>query len=84
MQVQANGISMRYAVDGPADAPVVVMSHSLSANLTMWDWQMPVLSPYRVVRYDTRGHGGTDAPVDDYTLDLLADDLFALLDALGL
>lgn len=84
MQVKANGISMRYAVDGPADGPVVVMSHSLSANLTMWDWQMPVLSPYCVVRYDTRGHGGTDAPADDYTLELLADDLFALLDAIDL
>ena len=84
MQIEANGISVHYSIDGPENGPVVVLSHSLAANFAMWDWQMPVLSPYRVVRYDTRGHGGTDAPVDDYTLDLLADDLFALLDALDL
>ena len=45
---------------------------------------MPVLGEYRVLRYDTRGHGGTDAPEGDYTLDQLADDLFALLDALDI
>lgn len=84
MQIQANGISVNYAVEGPEDGPVVVLSHSLAANLAMWDWQMPVLGNYRVVRYDTRGHGGTDAPAGDYTLDILADDLFGLLDAFDL
>ena len=84
MQVQANGISMHYTMDGPADAPVVVLGHSLSANLGMWDGQMHALAQYRVLRYDTRGHGATDAPTADYTLELLADDLFGLLDSLGL
>jgi len=59
MQVQANGISMHYTMDGPADAPVVVLGHSLSANLAMWDGQMQALAQYRVLRYDTRGHGAT-------------------------
>ena len=60
------------------------MSHSLAANVGMWEDQMSVLTGYRVLRYDTRGHGGTDAPEGDYTLDQLADDLFALLDALDI
>lgn len=84
MKVTANGIGIRYELDGPVAAPVVVMSHSLAANVGMWEDQMPVLSGYRVLRYDTRGHGGTDAPEGDYTLDQLADDLFALLDALAI
>ena len=82
MRIDANGISVHYRLDGPESAPLVTMSHSLAANLDMWEWQMPALDGYRVLRYDTRGHGGTDAPSGEYTLELLADDLFALLDAL--
>ena len=82
MKVTANGISINYRFDGPESAPVVTMSHSLAANLHMWEWQMPALDAYRVLRYDTRGHGGTDAPAGSYSLDTLAEDLFALLDAL--
>ena len=85
MQLTANGISIHYQIEGPEDAPVVLLSHSLAANTTMWDLQMPALTPhYRVIRYDTRGHGDTEAPDGEYTLDLLANDLFSLLDALEL
>ena len=84
MQIEANGISIHYSIAGPENGPVVVLSHSLAANLAMWDWQMPVLGDYRVIRYDTRGHGGTDAPAGEYTLETLADDLLALFDALNL
>ena len=82
MKVTANHITVNYRFDGPASAPLVTMSHSLAANLDMWQWQMPALSEYRVLRFDTRGHGGTDAPGGDYALDTLVDDLFALLDVL--
>ena len=82
MKITANGIGIRYEFEGPETAPVVVMSHSLAANVAMWDDQMPILSGYRVLRYDTRGHGGTDAPDGDYTLDQLAGDVLGLLDAL--
>ena len=82
MKVTANGISINYRFDGPESAPVITMSHSLAANLDMWQWQMPALRDYRVLRYDTRGHGGTDAPAGDYRLETLGEDLFALLDAL--
>ena len=71
MKVTANGIGIRYEIEGPESAPVVVMSHSLAANVGMWEDQMPILGEYRVLRYDTRGHGGTDAPEGDYTLDQL-------------
>lgn len=84
MKITANGIGIRYELEGPAAAPVVVMSHSLAANVGMWEDQTPALAGFRVLRYDTRGHGGTDAPEGDYTLDQLAGDLFALLDALGI
>ena len=54
MRIETNGISVHYSIEGPENGPVVVLSHSLAANLAMWDWQMPVLGDYRVVRYDTR------------------------------
>ena len=84
MKIEANGIGIRYELEGPETAPVVVMSHSLAANVAMWNDQMPVLSGYRVLRYDTRGHGGTDVPEGDYTLDQLASDVLGLLDALAI
>ena len=85
MKITANGIGMNYTLDGPASAPVVTLSHSLAADLSMWDPQMPALTArYRVLRYDTRGHGGTDAPAAAYTLGQLAEDARALLAALGI
>lgn len=83
-RVQVNGISVRVALSGPADAPAVVLSNSLGADLTMWDPQAEALArDYRVIRFDARGHGETGATAGDYTLDLLADDVLALMDALG-
>jgi 3-oxoadipate enol-lactonase len=85
MQIKANGIRMNYELSGKKDAPVVLLSHSLSSNLLMWNPQMDALSPYfQVLRYDTRGHGGTDAPSGPYTLELLAEDIIGLLDALDM
>jgi 3-oxoadipate enol-lactonase len=85
MKTTANGISVNYTLDGPADAPVVTLSHSLAADLAMWDPQMKALTArYRVLRYDTRGHGGSEAPAGAYTLEQLAEDARALLQALGI
>ena len=85
MRVKANGIQMNYELTGRKDGPVVVLSHSLSCSLVMWDPQMDSLEPhFRVLRYDTRGHGGTEASAGAYTLDLLAQDAIGLLDALGI
>ena len=80
-----NGTRIAYTIDGPDGAPWLTMSHSLSANGSMWDPQMPALTDaYRVLRFDTRGHGGSDAPAGEYTLDMLADDAIALWDDLGI
>ena len=85
MHVTANGIVTHYTLEGPAEAPVVTLSHSLATTLAMWDPQAKALAArWRVLRYDTRGHGGTDAPAGAYTLDQLAEDARGLLAALGI
>ncbi len=85
MRLTANGIHMHYTLNGPASAPVVTLSHSLATNLAMWEPQASALAArYRVLWYDTRGHGGTDAPNGPYSLELLAEDAIALLRALGI
>jgi 3-oxoadipate enol-lactonase len=85
MKITANGISINYTLDGPVGASVVTLSHSLATTLAMWEPQLAALTArYRVLNYDTRGHGGTDAPRGAYTLDQLADDAKALLGALGI
>jgi 3-oxoadipate enol-lactonase len=81
MKIAANGIQVNYQVEG--DGPWVVMSHSLACSLAMWTPQIAALrSRYRVLAFDTRGHGASDAPAGAYTLEQLADDLHGLLAAL--
>jgi 3-oxoadipate enol-lactonase len=85
MRMKANDIQINYELSGKKGAPVVVLSHSLSTNLRMWNPQIDALNPYfQVLRYDTRGHGATEAPFGPYTLGLLAEDVIGLLDALGM
>ncbi len=85
MKVIANGIHINYEISGKVDAPVVVLSHSLGSSMAMWNPQMEVLEThYRVLRYDVRGHGGSDAPEGSYTLEQLGEDAIGLLGALGL
>jgi|1186.fasta_scaffold125276_2 3-oxoadipate enol-lactonase len=77
-------VEVDHTTDGPEDAPVVLLSNSLGATRAMWDPQVPVLAErYRVVTYDTRGHGTSPAPPGPYTLDDLVDDVLALLDRVG-
>ncbi len=83
MKIAANGISMKYELSGTEEGEVVLLSHSLGSTLSMWDKQVPVLNEnFRVLRFDTRGHGGTDAPEGPYTLEQLGKDAIALMDAL--
>ncbi len=82
MKIKANGIELNYEVEG--SGPWLTMSHSLACDLRMWDPQMPVLKKFRVLRFDTRGHGQSSAPAGDYTLEQMADDVKGLLDGLGI
>jgi len=85
MQIEVNGIATRVELDGPEDAPVVMLSHSLMLDVDMWRPQFDALaSRYRVLRYDTRGHGGTQAPSGPVTLADLAGDVDAILAQLGM
>jgi 3-oxoadipate enol-lactonase len=85
MRVRANGIRMKYRLEGSASAPVITLSHALATNLAMWHPQMEILSSrYRVLRYDCRGHGGTDVPKGPYTLEQMAEDVADLLKVLGI
>src|ERR1051326_1090636 len=83
--IDANGLRQYYRLDGNDNRPVLVMSHSLGCDHSMWDAQAEALGPhFRVLRYDTRGHGASDAPAGDYNIDLLVADALALIDALGI
>lgn len=85
MFIVANGIKVNYELSGKKYAPVVILSHSLASSLKMWDPQIEKLrSHFQVLRYDTRGHGQTEASKGLYTLELLAEDAMGLLDTLGI
>ena len=80
MKARANGIDVNYEVHGREGAPWLALSHSLACSVRMWDPQIAALKDqYRILAYDTRGHGASGAPKGAYTLELLADDLHFLL-----
>ncbi len=80
-----NKIRTYYRLEGRRDLPVLVLSQSLGCDHSMWDPQIPsLLSHFQVLRYDTRGHGGSDAPEGDYSIDQLGSDVLTLVDALGI
>ncbi|PVG80647.1 3-oxoadipate enol-lactonase [Nocardioides gansuensis] len=77
-------VQVHHVVTGRTDGHVVVLSNSLGATHRMWDANLPALEEqFRVVRYDTRGHGDSPVPPGPYSIDDLADDVVALLDQLG-
>ncbi len=76
--------SCYYRFEGVPGRPVLVLSHSLGLDHGMWDAQVADLLPhYRVLRYDTRGHGASRVPAGDYSIAELAQDVLALADACG-
>jgi len=86
--IRTGDIVTHYLLEGPESAPVVMFSNSLGTSLAVWDYQAAALrDKYRVLRYDTRGHGMTDVTplgANGYTMEQLADDAAALIKALGL
>ena len=80
-----DGVGLNVRVDGPRDAPTLVLSNSLGTDLSMWEPQMPALRErFRVVRYDLRGHGASDVAPGAVTIARLGHDVVDLLDALGI
>lgn len=84
-KVPVNGIRMSYRIDGPQGAPWLTMITGLTNDISMWDPQMPWLDKkLRILRYDLRGQGKSEATPPPYTPELLIDDLLALWNHLGI
>jgi len=80
-----NQISLHYELEGHDALPVVMLCNSLGSTLEMWDPQIPtLLTRYRVLRYDTRGHGQSAIPTGPYSIEQLGKDAVGLLDHLGI
>ncbi|OAB34781.1 3-oxoadipate enol-lactonase [Paenibacillus macquariensis subsp. macquariensis] len=78
-----DGHRIAYRFDGPANGPVLVLANSIATTFHMWDGQIEELSNhFRVLRYDFRGHGASDAPIGTYSIDRMGRDVVELLDAL--
>ena len=82
--ISANQTRLFYRLEGNDSLPVVVLSHSIGTDHSMWDLQVPdLLRHFRVLRYDTRGHGASDVPPGEYSVEQLGRDLLELVDALN-
>ena len=78
-------VALHHKLEGPEDAPVLVLANSLGMTLAMWDAQVPALSEgFRLLRYDHRGHGGSPVPGGPYSIEDLGRDALAMLDGLGI
>ena len=83
MKAKVNGIELNYSVEGAG--PWLTLSHSLACDSAMWDPQMEMLTKqFKVLRFDTRGHGQSEAPATEYTLEQMADDVHGLFGHLGI
>jgi 3-oxoadipate enol-lactonase/4-carboxymuconolactone decarboxylase len=81
--VNVDSTRLFYRLEGKADRPVLVLSHSIGTDHGMWALQVEDLLPhFQVLRYDTRGHGASDAPKGEYSVERLGRDLLGLTDAL--
>lgn len=85
MKVRANGLDFECQVEEGIDAPWVILSHSIATDSSMWDEQALALGKrFRVLRYDTRGHGGSKGPPGAYRMEDLVNDAVGLMDALSI
>jgi 3-oxoadipate enol-lactonase len=81
--IDADGTPTHVEIEGDANAPALMFSNSLGTNLHMWDEQAKALSGnFRIIRYDQRGHGKSGVPAGAYSIERLARDVLAILDAL--
>jgi 3-carboxy-cis,cis-muconate cycloisomerase len=74
---------LHFKLSGPKHLPVLMLSNSLGSDMSMWDAQVAAFAPhFRILRYDVRGHGRSNAPLEPYTLNMLGRDVITLLDSL--
>jgi 3-oxoadipate enol-lactonase len=82
---EMDGVCIHYELSGDASKPLLVLSHSLGVAMAMWEPQMEVLgSHFRLLRYDTRGHGGSSIPAGSYSIREMGEDVLRLMDLLGI
>ncbi|MCY4592251.1 MAG: alpha/beta fold hydrolase [Alphaproteobacteria bacterium] len=85
VRIRTGDVTTAWRADGPPDGPPVLMAHALGTDHRIWDRQVPALADrYRVLRYDWRGHGQTEATPGSWSLEMFVADAVALLDSLGL
>jgi 3-oxoadipate enol-lactonase len=83
--LQSNGARLFYRFEGREDRPVLVLSHSLGTDMSLWAPLIPsLLEHFRALRYDTRGHGASEVTRGDYSVEQLATDTLGLVDVLGI
>jgi 3-oxoadipate enol-lactonase len=83
IQIKVQDIVVTYDDNGPAFAPAVIFIHGFPFSKSMWDRQADVLkSNFRIIAYDVRGHGGTEAGREEFSIDVFTEDLIHLMDAL--
>jgi 3-oxoadipate enol-lactonase len=81
----SQGTDIYWKVEGRDEAPALVLLNSIGTDMDLWDAALPALRVrFKLVRIDTRGHGASPAPDGDYSLPMLADDIFAVMDAAGI
>ena len=82
---KVDNVRLFYRLEGKPGAPVLILSHSIGTDHGLWTPQVPDLIPhYQVLRYDTRGHGASDSPPGEYSIEQLGRDVVDLADALNI
>src|SRR5262245_57888898 len=83
--IESNGCPIYVEIEGPASAPVLILSNSLGTTMHMWDGQVaPFTKHFRLVRFDRRGHGKSGLPQGPYSMEMLGRDVLAIMDGLGI
>ena len=83
--IEVDGYQLNVEVEGPANAPALMLSNSLGTTLQMWDPQVnPFTEHFRLIRYDRRGHGKSAVPPGPYSMERLGRDVLGILDRLGI
>ena len=83
--IQSQGCPIHVQIEGPENAPVLILSNSLGTTLHMWDGQVgPFTQHFRLVRFDRRGHGKSGCPQGPYSMEMLGRDVLAIMDGLDI